>query len=152
MALIKRRGVGKPGGEVIIKFVKNWPAKEIIVLYKAGGWCGRDSDPFHVRGIIRGSLVFAVAVDEATGKAVGMGRAISDGVSDAYIQDVVVVPKYRRMRVGRRIIEALRDYCVGRGIGWIALVAESGTPRLYRKLGFKTMLGHKPMRYVGSRR
>ncbi len=50
--------------------------------------------------LIRGSFLFAVAVDRKTGHAVGMGRVISDGVSDGYIQDLVVLPEYRKTGIG----------------------------------------------------
>ena len=77
-------------------------------------------------GIIRGSLVFIVAVDRNSGKAVGMGRAISDGVSDAYIQDLVVLPDYRGRGIGKAILRKILAVCREHGIGWIALIAEGG--------------------------
>ena len=44
-----------------------------------------------INDLIRGSFLFAVAIDISTGRAVGMGRVISDGIADAYIQDLVVL-------------------------------------------------------------
>ena len=130
-----------------MRFVKEWPSKEIIGLYQTGGWW-RESDGASVADrIVSGSFAFAVAVDEKTGRAVGMGRALSDGVSDAYIQDVIVLPSRRSRNVGSKLIAALRDYCLCRGIGWVGLVAEPGTGGFYRKLGFRSMRGHTPMKY-----
>jgi aralkylamine N-acetyltransferase len=136
--------------EIAIRIVKKWPKEEIIALYKVGGWWSHAAESSHIKGIIAGSFAFAVALDNKDGKAVGMGRVMSDGISDAYIQDVIVLPAYRKQQVGRRIIEALRDHCLRKNINWIALVAESNTERFYRKIGFKTMRGHTPMRYMGD--
>jgi len=38
---------------------------------------------------------------------IGMARIIGDGVLNAYIQDVVIAPKYRRQGVGKAIMKAL---------------------------------------------
>ena len=135
--------------DVSVRIVKKWPRKEIIRLYKAGGWWNGSDAPSLVDKMISGSFAFAVAVDIPSGKAVGMGRVLSDGASDAYIQDVVVAPERRKREIGGRIIRALRDHCLGRGVGWVCLVAEPGTEGFYRKLGFRRMRGHSPMRHKG---
>src|SRR5690606_28247620 len=88
---------------------------------------------------------FVVAVDRISGRTVGMGRAISDGVSDAYIQDLVVLPDFRGRGVGKAIIKRLVEVCISRGITWIALVAEPGTQEFYKEAGFSPMEGHMPM-------
>ena len=81
-------------GELIIEAVKEWPEDRIVELYRAGGWWKEEYDPSGIRPMIQGSFLFVIArMDDMT---VGMGRAISDGVSDAYIQDVVVLPEYRK--------------------------------------------------------
>lgn len=139
----------KPG--ITVRLVRRWPHREVVALYKAGGWWERSDRPATANRIISGSYAFAVALDPETGKAVGMGRVMSDGVSDAYIQDVVVLPGHRRRRVGMKIVTALRDHCLGRGIKWIALVAQAGTEDFYGKLGFKPMKSHTPMRHEGGR-
>ena len=137
----------KNPGDIEIILVKDWPAEDIIKLYKAGGWIDGSENEALIKKIISGSYAFAVAVDEETGKAVGMGRVLSDGVSDAYIQDVVILPEYRKLGTGKKIIQALRDHCIRNKINWVALVAEEGTQDFYFGLGFKAMKGHTPMKY-----
>jgi len=134
--------------EIEVRIVKNWPDDQIIKLYKAGGWWGTSDGSSLVKKIISGSFAFAVAVNKTTGKAIGMGRVMSDGASDAYIQDVVVLPEFRNQDIGKKLIIALRDYCLARGVAWIALVAEAGTEEFYRGLGFRVMEGHTPMRFM----
>ena len=140
---------GETGADV--KAVTSWDTDEILALYRSAGWWhdGED-DPAEISGIIRGSLVFIVAVDRKSGKAVGMGRAISDGVSDAYIQDLVVLPEYRGRGIGKAILLCILEACRERGIGWIALIAEGGSGDFYRGLGFRVEEGDLPMMYQGG--
>ncbi|HUL61635.1 MAG TPA: GNAT family N-acetyltransferase [Methanocella sp.] len=133
--------------DVEIRLVDAWNVEEIAGLYRAAGWW---KDTYEVAGIgplMKGSLAFAVAVDPGTGLLAGMGRAISDGVSDAYIQDLVVLPRYRRGGVGRRLVTTLVNACHARGVLWIGLIAEPGSASFYESLGFRVMPGHVPMIY-----
>jgi spermidine synthase len=76
---------------------------------------------------------------------IGMGRAVSDGVSDAYIQDVTVLREYRGLGLGARIVERITGFLRERRIGWIGLIAEPGTQAFYRGLGFEVLEGYSPM-------
>ncbi|MEI8191078.1 MAG: GNAT family N-acetyltransferase [candidate division NC10 bacterium] len=130
------------------EFVRELPTEAVAVLYalyRAAGWWEEDPE---ARGVIprmiRGSLCFLVAKSEEA-RVVGMGRVISDGVSDAYIQDVVVRAEYRRRGIGRAIIGRLVKYCTERGISWVGLVAEPGTQDFYRTLDFREKPGFELM-------
>jgi ribosomal protein S18 acetylase RimI-like enzyme len=102
-------------------------------------------DKSRIPELIRGSYLFALAVDISTGKPIGMGRVISDGIADAYIQDLMVLPEWRRKNAGEMIVSALMEQCVSSGISWIGLIARPGTDAFYRSLGFEPMEGHMPM-------
>jgi GNAT superfamily N-acetyltransferase len=128
-----------------IKLVNSWQEEPIVELYRAGGWWREDMDASRLPELISGSYLFAVAVDISTGRSIGMGRVISDGIADAYIQDVVVLPRWRKKGVGKMVISALIDGCKSRGIAWIGVIAQPGSETLYRSLGFVTMEGHVPM-------
>ncbi len=127
-----------------IRLVKNWVIEDIIALYKAGGWWLEQYDPSGIPALIKESYAFAIAFDKTSGKAIGMGRVISDGVSDAYIQDVVVLKIWRGKGIGIKIIKRLLDYCLDNKLVWIGLIAEPGTKDFYIPLGFKTLPG-EPM-------
>ena len=135
------------GADIEVRLVDVWDGEMIADLYRAGGWWEETWDPAGLRALIAGSFAFAVAIDRTSGKAVGMGRAISDGVSDAYIQDLVVLPDYRGRGVGTEILSTLLDYCISADVTWIALIAEPGTEGFYTTLGFRRMEGHLPMRW-----
>jgi ribosomal protein S18 acetylase RimI-like enzyme len=133
--------------KIRIKFVKNWDVEEIITLYKAGGWWDTSTDKSIIKPLINGSYAFAVVVDQISGKTIGMGRLLSDGVSDAYIQDLVVLPKYRKQGIGRILVHTLIEYCISKGIRWIGLISEPGNNRFFSQIGLKPMKGHTPMIY-----
>lgn len=128
-----------------VDLVQSWEEEQIVELYRAGGWWKEGMDQKRINDLIRGSFLFAVAIDITTGKAVGMGRVISDGVADAYIQDFVVLENWRNLGVGKLILETLLDECRSRKIAWIGLIAEPGKEDFYGALGFRPMPFHVPM-------
>jgi ribosomal protein S18 acetylase RimI-like enzyme len=130
------------------EFVRELPTEavaDLYELYRAAGWWEEDPEAREaIPCMIRGSLCFLVARSEEA-RVVGMGRVISDGVSDAYIQDVAVRAEYRRRGIGSEIIGRLVKYCMERGISWVGLVAEPGTQDFYRRLGFREKPGFELM-------
>jgi spermidine synthase len=80
---------------------------------------------------------------------IGMGRALSDGVSDAYIQDVMVLREFRKRGAGKRIIAEIVRCLMRLGVDWIGLIAEPGSLAFYRGLGFRPMPRCTPMRWRG---
>ncbi|OPY38907.1 MAG: Acetyltransferase (GNAT) family protein [Methanoregula sp. PtaU1.Bin051] len=130
-----------------IRLVKEWDSRQIVMLYRAGGWWKEGYNERGIPDLISGSFLFAVAVDTTLNKAVGMGRVISDGISDGYIQDLVVLPEYRKCGIGNRIVSELLGACKQRGLGWIGLISQPGCEQFYEKLGFKKMEGFVPLLY-----
>jgi GNAT superfamily N-acetyltransferase len=135
------------GDDIAIRLVQTWDEVDIVNLYRAGGWWKEEYNQRELPRLIRGSFLFVVAVDVKTGHAVGMGRVISDGVSDGYIQDLVVLPEYRKTGIGARIISTLVKKCVERGISWIGIIAEPDTEKFYLPFGFHPMEGHVPLKF-----
>ena len=135
------------GDDIAIRLVQTWDEVDIVNLYRAGGWWKEEYNQRELPRLIRGSFLFVVAVAVKTGHAVGMGRVISDGVSDGYIQDLVVLPEYRKTGIGARIISTLVKKCVERGISWIGIIAEPDTEKFYLPLGFHPMEGHVPLKF-----
>ena len=134
-----------------IRFVKKWKKEEIVNLYKAGGWWKESYDSSLIKSIINGSYAFAVVVDKSNGKAVGMGRILSDGISDAYIQDLVTLSNYRDLGIGKKLVKFLIDKCLSNGISWIALIAEPGQSEFYYPLGFQKMKDYIAMKFKTER-
>ena len=128
-----------------VDLVRSWQEDQIVDLYRAAGWWKEEMDASIINDLIRGSFLFAVAIDISTSSAVGMGRVISDGIADAYIQDLVVLGDWRSWGVGTMILTKLLEECRFRKITWIGLIAEPGKEEFYRSLGFSRMPGHVPM-------
>ncbi len=127
-----------------IRIVDSWPADQIVELYRAGNWWLEHYSADGLDMLIKGSFAFAVAVEVSSGRAVGMGRAISDGTSDAWLQDIVVLNGYRRRGIGRAIAQKLLEHCLSKGLVWVGLVAEPGSAGFYGPLGFERLPG-EPM-------
>jgi len=120
---------------------------DFINLYKSAGWWmdSYSQDTSFIKKIVDNSFLFAVAFNDL-GIAVGMGRVISDSVSDAYIQDVVVLPEYRQLGVGGGIVDLLLEKLEEYGIDWIGLIGEPDTESFYGALGFETLKNYIPMK------
>jgi GNAT superfamily N-acetyltransferase len=128
---------------IALRIVSEWDADEIVALYRAGRWWQEEWTPDGIAPLIAGSFCFIVATEGE--QAVGMGRAISDGCSDAYLQDIVVLPECRGRGIGAAILRALVSFCRDQGLTWIGLVAQPGTAPFYEREGFVVMEGHVPM-------
>jgi aralkylamine N-acetyltransferase len=116
----------------------------MIRLYREAGWWGEGpDDPALVKRLVAGSHCVAVARRE--GRIVGMGRAISDRASDAWIQDVTVDATLRHRGIGSEIVRRLVARLDADGMGWIGLVAENGSHPMYEPLGFVAMKNARPM-------
>ena len=122
---------------------------QIIRLYREAGWWSpaNDRQPEFVDKIAENSYCFVGAFCD--GEMIGMGRVLSDGISDAYIQDVTVRRDYRRRGIGGRIIAHLLGKLQADRIEWIGLIGEPGTGKFYTQLGFKEMKGSVPFVYKG---
>ncbi len=72
--------------------------------------------------------------EKASGDQVGFARAISDGVSDAYLADVFVVPTHRGRGLGKLIVSTMIDEGPGANFRWVLFTADAHG--LYRRYGF----------------
>lgn len=117
-----------------------------ISLYKDAGWWkdSYNADISFIDKIVKKSFVFAAAFDD-NNQIVAIGRALSDGCSDAYIQDVVVIKSSRGQGIGKAIIKFLIKELKSHNIDWIGLIGEPNTESFYEQLGFKTLKNHAPM-------
>ncbi len=133
-----------------IELVKSASRSDVINLYKEADWwdTSYDAHPEFVDKIVENSLLFAGVFKDK--KMVGMGRALSDGVSDAYIQDIVVLKKYRKRGLGNKIVKLLIKELEKSGVDWIGVVAQPGTTSFYKNIGFDLLKDHTPMRYRGN--
>lgn len=72
-----------------------------------------------------------------SGRLIGAGRVLADGVDCAYLCDVAVHPSHQGTGVGKAIVATLVD--LSKDHKKIILYAVPGKEPFYRKLGFKRM-------------
>lgn len=70
------------------------------------------------------------------GQLIGFGRAISDGVFQAAIYDVAVIPEYQSRGIGTIIVKTIMDRLSNCNF---ILYAALGKEGFYQKLGFRKM-------------
>ena len=117
--------------------------KGIITIYRAHGWWKPSDKLSLLKKIIKGSHCFAVA--ELDGRVIGIGRAISDGVSDAYIQDMAVLSTERGSGAGGAILKAILERLKKDKVKWVGLIAQDNSEYFYAKAGFKALKNAQPM-------
>lgn len=72
--------------------------------------------------------------DDATGAQVGFARAVSDGVSDAYLADVYVLPAHRGLGLGKQLVGKMVDDGPGAHFRWTLFTRDAHD--LYAQYGF----------------
>ncbi len=140
----------KNTSDIEIRLVRTAPTGDMIALYKDAGWWedAYDGDHSFLRKIPGGSALFAGAFMGK--KMIGMGRALSDRSSDAYIQDIVVLKSHQGRGLGKKIVQKLILGLKKMGVDWIGLIAEPGTNSFYENLGFREMKGYIPFKLEES--
>ena len=136
--------------EITYKLTKEVDLQQLVRLYRTAGWWSEKNDKIEfLADLVKRTFLFLAAYDGD--ELIGMGRSISDGVSDAYIQDVTVLPEYRKQGIGGMIVRTLVENLRSRGINWIGLIGEPGTQHFYEELGFTIMKDYIPMHYKGNK-
>ena len=81
-------------------------------------------------------------------RLVGYAEAVSNGVTDAYIQDVMVHPDYQRQGVGTQLMQRMLARLEAEGVYMVSVIyGEEALRPFYEKFGFFTMLsGQREMR------
>ena len=115
--------------------------ERIAGFYISAGWLSEGDDTSFLLPALNGSALVAGAFDE-NGVIIGCARCLSDGCSDAYIQDVTVDKSYRGRGIGGKLVKLLASELADRGIDWIGLVGVPGTEKFYSSLGFVPQGGH----------
>lgn len=102
-------------------------------IYHSVGWKNHYEEK--IKKVFQSSNVVAIAYDEDN--IAGFGRALSDGVFNAAIYDVVVDEHYQNKGIGQQIIENLLAQF--KDISCVHLVSTAGNEEFYKKAGFRKM-------------
>jgi len=91
-------------GRIKIRPVTRYTA-DIKALYEACGWTNYTKDVHMLENACKHSLCIMGAYDGDT--LIGLARAVGDGYSILYIQDVLLLPAYRRHGLGSNLLQAV---------------------------------------------
>lgn len=137
--------------EARLSFDETIPSIESYMqLVESTGWQGlleRGVDGFEAA--LRSSWYIQCAYEGP--KLIGAGRVLSDGVFQALICDLIVLPEYQGNGVGGMLLTKLLQRCEQHNILMVQLFAASGKEAFYNKFGFEARPFDAPgMRWVNK--
>ena len=117
-----------------IKDYLEYKQEEIIELYKSVGWTNYTEHPERLEGGYKNSLCVLAAYEEE--RLVGIIRAVGDGVTILFIQDILVMPQYQRRGIGKRLINSIIEKY--NSVYQIELLTDNAekTIAFYKSVGF----------------
>lgn len=82
---------------------------DLIKLYTAVGWATYTREPEKLTKAVRHSLTVITAWNNGQDGShlVGLIRAVGDGETIVYIQDLLVMPTFQNRGIGRQLMEQL---------------------------------------------
>ena len=120
-----------------IREYREYKAEDVLRLYASVGWTAYTEDlPALERGFQNSLLVLAAYED---GELIGLIRAVGDGATVVFVQDLLVAPQKQRQGVGTALLKAVLDrYSNVRQL----LLTTDNTPKtiaFYKSLGFSDL-------------
>ena len=90
-----------------IKKCENFHLEEIINLYKSVGWTNYLERIDILEEAYANSLCVLGAYD--SDRLVGIIRAVGDGQTIVFVQDIIVLPEYQRKGIGTKLLKAVME-------------------------------------------
>lgn len=106
----------------------------VLEIYDSVGWTNYTDRPTMLQKALEHSLLVLAAFDGD--RLVGLLRAVGDGHSIVFIQDILVLPSYQRQGIGRTLLEQAITHFPG--IYQLHLLTDNTekTRSFYEELGF----------------
>ncbi len=125
--------------EMIFKYNEKVDVKELCDLRQAVGWNRMEKELSNPR--LRSFYHIAVYESEDLGqKLVGFVDCVSNGVTDAYIQDLMVHPDFQGKGIGTELMNKMIEYLKEAGIYMISVLYDEELKVFYSRFGFYNML------------
>jgi GNAT superfamily N-acetyltransferase len=113
---------------------RTYKEAEILPLYESVGWTAYTDQPEVLRKGFENSLLTLAAYEGD--QLLGIIRAVGDGYTVVFVQDILVFPEHQRKGIGTALLKALLDgYSHVRQIE----LATDNTPKtiaFYKSMGF----------------
>lgn len=120
-----------------IREYRTYNEEEILRLYASVGWTAYTDHPKVLRKGFENSMLTLAAYESE--QLLGLIRAVGDGFTIVFVQDILVFPKYQRKGIGSALLKAILDrYSHVRQIE----LATDNTPKtiaFYQSMGFREM-------------
>ena len=126
---------------MVIKPYTHYSECEILPLYKSVGWRNYYEHPAMLKSSFAGSLCILAAYENE--RLVGIIRAMGDGHSILFIQDILVCPAYQRRGIGTALVKALLERYPH------VYQIELATDYTDKTIAFYTSLGFHPLHKIG---
>ena len=125
----------------MIHYVENpdVTVEDILPLYEAVGWTNYTTKPEMLKAAFENSLHVLAACNEE-GILVGVLRAVGDGASILFIQDILVTPEYQHQGIGTKLLQqTLEKY---KNVYQIQLTTDNSmkTISFYESNGFTSLI------------
>ena len=92
---------------MVIRKYENFHLEEIINLYQSVGWTNYLERISVLEEAYANSLCVIGAYNNE--KLVGIIRAVGDGRTIVFVQDIIVLPEYQRKGIGTKLLKAVMD-------------------------------------------
>lgn len=106
--------------------------KDVTQTLKSVGMSYHEPDEHRRAFAASHTTVFAYQA----GRMIGFGRALADGVYQAVLYDIAVVPEFQRQGVGTLIVQKILERLPGCNV---ILYAAAGREGFYEKFGFRRL-------------
>ena len=126
--------------EIVISADDRPGRDELVELYDAVGWTTYTADPEQLEAAVRGSS--RVVTARYGEQLLGLARVVSDGVTIAYLQDVLVRPELQREGVGRQLVQAALEPFAGCRQKVLLTDDEPRQRAFYESLGYREVREH----------
>lgn len=88
-----------------IREYRQYDEREILLLYASVGWTAYTDQPETLRRGFENSLLTLAAYEE--NRLIGVLRAVGDGQTIVFVQDLLILPEYQRRGVGTALLREL---------------------------------------------
>ena len=117
-----------------IKYYDHFHLEEILHLYQSVGWTNYLKRADILEEAYANSLCVLAAYDGD--RLLGIIRAIGDGLTIVFVQDIIVLPEYQRKGIGTKLLKTLMDKY--KDVYQMELLTDNTekTKAFYRSVGF----------------
>ncbi len=109
--------------------------QEVSELRNSVGWNGMEQC---YKNSFKRSYFYICCYDD--NKLIGFLDVVSNGVTDAYIQDVMVNPDYQGKGIGTNLMKLAIDKLIEDNIYMISVLFQDSLLPFYKKFGFNILL------------